>query len=263
MAEAAEEGSMAGLLDRIESAALDLRDALDFDLPDAPDFELPDVPDFNLRDELDIDLVYMAIGASDALGIGASPITDGYVFRIEEALDERDTNVQLVNVAVPDANLDTIVDVAQLALQIAEPDLVTIWVGANDVVNGVEPADFEAELDNLLDEFDGTGATLAIADLPDLTELPRFIENPDPDVTSSRIEAFNVAIQDQAQAHEAVLVRLSEEEVEDRFVSDADGFHPNDAGHARIAELFLDALEPAVAAIDAPVLPAGEFDLLA
>jgi acyl-CoA thioesterase-1 len=263
LAEAAGEGSMAGLLDRIETAALDLRDALDFDLPDAPDVELPDAPDFSLRDALDIDLVYMAIGASDALGVGASPITNGYVFRIEDALDDRDTNVQLVNVAVPDANLDTIADAAQLALQIPEPDLVTIWVGANDVVNGVEPDGFEAELDNLLDEFDGTGATVAIADLPDLTELPRFIENPDPDVTSSRIEAFNEAIRDQAQAHGAVLVPLSGEEVDDRFVSDADGFHPSDAGHARIAELFLDALEPEVAGVEAPVLPAGDFDLLA
>ena len=166
---------MAGLLDRIETAALDLRDSLNFSLPDDLNIDLPEAPDLDLRDALDIDLVYMAIGASDALGIGASPITNGYVFRIEDALDDPNTNVQLVNVAVPDATTDTIADAVQLALQTGvEPDLVTIWVGANDLTAGIDPLQFEEDLHNLLQEFDGSGATVAIADLPDLTQLPRF-----------------------------------------------------------------------------------------
>ena len=34
-------------------------------------------------------LVYLAIGASDAAAVGAEPMTDGYVYRIADALDER------------------------------------------------------------------------------------------------------------------------------------------------------------------------------
>jgi acyl-CoA thioesterase I len=256
---------MADFLDRIEAAVLDLRQSIDFDLPDAPDFNLPDAPDFNLPDVLDADLVYMAVGASDALGIGATPITNGYVFRIEDAIeDAADTNVQLVNVAVPGATTDTITDAVQLALQTGvEPDLVTIWVGANDLTAGIEPAEFEQELHNLLQEFDGSDATVAIADLPDLTALPRFRDDPSPNVTSERIDAFNQAIADEAGEHGAILVPLSDEVVEDQFVSDADGFHPNDAGHARIAELFLDAIEPGLAGSDAPVATASDLDLFA
>jgi acyl-CoA thioesterase I len=255
---------MGGILDEIEEAAFDLGDSLGFTLPDELDAELADAPALDLVDALDIDLVYMAIGASDALGIGADPPTDGYVFQIEDALEDEGANVQLVNVAIPGANLATISDAAQLALHVGpEPDLVTIWVGANDVIDGEDPAEFEQELDNLLDEFDGSGAIVAIADLPDLTDLPRFIENPDPDVTSSRIDAFNEAIHDQAQAHGAVLVPLSEEEVEDRFVSDADGFHPNDAGHARIAELFLEEIEPALGVEPVAAVSTTDLDPLA
>jgi acyl-CoA thioesterase-1 len=255
---------MAGFFDRIETAALDLADSIDFELPDVPDFELPDFPNFDLGDLLDIDLIYMAIGASDALGVGATPITNGYVFRIEDAIEDSDTNVQLVNVAVPDANTDVITDAAQLALQTGlEPDLVTIWVGANDLTAGLDPAEFEQELHNLLDELDGSGATVAIADLPDLTALPRFRDDPSPNVTSERIDAFNQAIADEAEEHGAVLVQLSDELVEERFVSDSDGFHPNDAGHAAIAEQFLAAIEPALAASDAPVASASDLDLFA
>jgi acyl-CoA thioesterase-1 len=251
---------MIGLLDRIEEAARDLGDALE-ELPDELSFNLPDRPDLDLRDALDIDLVYMAVGASDALGIGAQPLTDGYVFRIEDALEDHDTNVQLVNVAVPAANVDTITDAVQLALQVGpEPDLVTVWVGANDIIGGEDPAEFEEALDNLLDEFDGSGATVAIADLPDLTQLPRFVDDPDPDVTSSRLAAFNDAIHDQAEAHNAVLVALSAQPVEEQFVSDADGFHPNDLGHAAIAELFLDAIGPELGIEPVATLSTSELD---
>jgi lysophospholipase L1-like esterase len=97
-----------------------------------------------------------------------------------------------------------------------------------------------------LHDLNETNAFIAIADIPDLTQLPRFREDPSPSVTSGRIDAFNDAIHEQATEHDAVLVRLSDEQVEDRFVSDIDGFHPNDLGHARIAELFLDAIEPSL-----------------
>jgi acyl-CoA thioesterase-1 len=254
---------MAGIFDG-EDAAFDLRERFDFDLIDAPDFELSAMPNVDLRDALDIDLLYMGIGASDALGIGATPVTNGYVFRIEDALEDGDTNVHLVNVAIPDGTVETITDAVQLALQVApEPDVVTIWVGANDIIEGVAPEEFEEELDNLLDELNGSAATAAIADIPDLTELPRFRDITNTNVTGSRIAAFNEAIHDQAEAHGMVLVRLSGEEVEDRLVSDADGFHPNDAGHAKIAELFLEAIEPEVAADEAPTLATADLDLFA
>ena len=34
-------------------------------------------------------ITYLALGASDAAGVGAEPITRGYVFRIADELDER------------------------------------------------------------------------------------------------------------------------------------------------------------------------------
>ena len=198
---------------------------------------------------LDEDAIqYMAVGASDAVGVGATPLSNGYVFRIEDALEAEDKNVHLVNVGIPGANLEAIAQATKTALRLgANPDLVTIWVGANDLIDGVDPEDFEAVLDDLLDRLEDKEAFIVIADLPDLTKLPRFREEPLETVTGRRIEAFNRIIHNQADEHDAALVRLSEEEVEDRYVSDIDGFHPNDRGHRRIAELFLAAIEPEVA----------------
>ena len=258
------------LTDALGGFARDLPDAPRLDpsdanveLPDALDFTPPVSLDVDLHDVLDSDLLYMAIGASDAIGVGATPFTNGYVFQIEQELDNRDTDVQLVDLGIPDADLHTIADAAQFTLRLgAEPDLATVWVGANDIIDGVDPGKFAEQLDHLLHDLNETHAFIAIADIPDLTQLPRFREDPSPNVTSDRIDAFNDVIHDQAAEHEAVLVRLSDEQVEDRFVSDADGFHPNDLGHARIAELFLEVIEPNLAAGDGSPSSAADVDLL-
>jgi hypothetical protein len=51
-------------------------------------------------------LVYLAIGASDAAGVGAEPLTDGYVFRIADELDERVDHVFLAPLAIPGAGTE-------------------------------------------------------------------------------------------------------------------------------------------------------------
>jgi hypothetical protein len=178
---------MANFSDRLENLTHSIRDLGD-ELADA----LPNDLDFNLPDDLDpdpdFDLLYFAIGSSDVLGIGAEPITDGYAFRIEDALENEAGDVQLVLAAVPGANVGPIHDAVQLALRAApEPDLATVWVGANDLIGGADPEDFALALDQLLDDLEETDALVAIADIPDLTELPRFRDDPDPDVTGVRI----------------------------------------------------------------------------
>jgi lysophospholipase L1-like esterase len=198
-------------------------------------------------------VLYMAVGASDAVGVGAIPLTHGYVYRIEDGLQDRGKSVRLLNLGIPDADLNTIAEAVRVgALRLgARPDLVTIWVGANDIIDGVDRSDFEAELAKLLDDLrDKTKAFIVIADIPDLTQLPRFRANPQKSVNRERIAAFNDAIERQADKHHVPVVKLSEEPVEDRYVSDIDGFHPSDEGHRRIANLFLAVILPEVAERD-------------
>ena len=90
-----------------------------------------------------------------------------------------------------------------------EPDLVTIWTGANDVIRGEDVDDFEAALEDMFERLrERTDGVIVAANIPDLTELPRFRENPDEDVTRERIEAFNEAIAEQAADHDVLLVDL-------------------------------------------------------
>ena len=87
---------------------------------------------------------------------------------------------------------------------------------------------------------------IVAANIPDLTELPRFRDDPDDDVTRERIEEFNEAIAARAEDHDVLLVDLYSEPVEDDLVSDRDGFHPNNEGHREIAGRFLEVILPAL-----------------
>ena len=183
---------------------------------------------------------YAALGASDAVGIGASPVTDGYVYLLSRRVNFNGARrgASLHNFGVLGALADQIA-AGPLEQAIAvNPGVVTLWTGSNDVVSGVTVDAFAASLDRILAGLRArTNATVFVADLADLTRAPRFRTLPDPDVTSQRIAAFNQRIADVVAARGCVLVRLSALPIDDSIFA-ADGFHPNNAGHQRIADAF-------------------------
>src|ERR687892_1696832 len=172
-------------------------------------------------------IIYLAIGASDAAGVGATPLTRGYVFRIADELDQRVDQVFLAPLAIPGAGTEQLDAALELFLESEiEPDLVTVWTGANDVIRGEDADDFEDEFEAIFDRLrDRSDGVIVIASIPDLTELPRFREDPDEDVTRERIEEFNEVIAEQADDYDALVVDLYDEPIEDDLVRDEDGFH--------------------------------------
>ncbi len=193
-------------------------------------------------------IIYLAIGASDAAGVGAEPLTKGYVYRIADELDQRVDQVFLAPLAIPGAGTEQLGAALELLLKSeVEPNLVTVWTGANDVIDGEDADDFKDDLEDIFDQLrERTDGVIVAANIPDLTELPRFREHPDDDVTHKRIKEFNKAIAELAEDYDVLVVDLYSEPVEDQLVSDKDGFHPNDAGHQRIAEAFLAVILPAL-----------------
>lgn len=196
----------------------------------------------------DITFFYLALGASDAAGVGALPMTEGYVFLIKAELDKHFPGVALLNLGVPGARIDLIKEQVRVSTQVGtKANLITLWTGGNDLVHGDDPRRFQSDLrvipENLRKHKE---AVIVVANLPDLTQLPRFRREPDPDVTPDRVKAFNRAIEQEAKAIDALIVDLFAQPVREELVFDVDGFHPNDAGHREIARLFLNAIKPAL-----------------
>lgn len=190
--------------------------------------------------------IYTAFGASDATGVGAFPLTEGYVFLIKAELDKRIPGVALLNLGIPGARIDLIKEAVRAAAQIGtKANLVTLWTGANDLIRGDSPQRFQEDFLFILHTVKNKiSSTIVVANLPDLTALPRFRSKPNANVTIERVRAFNQAIEQEARAAQVPVVDLFAEPLGDDLVSDIDGFHPNDAGHRRIAQLFLAAIVP-------------------
>jgi len=192
-------------------------------------------------------VVYVALGASDAVGIGAQPLSEGYVNVIFRQVEGKSSRAKLENFGIAGALIDEIVALELPRAIDARPRIVTLWTGSNDVIRGATVDAFAASLDGLLSDLQSrTSATVFVADLADLTKAPMFRNAPDPDVTADRVAAFNARIESVAAARGAVLVRLSAMPIDDSIFA-GDGFHPNNAGHRRIADLFWAQIEPRLA----------------
>lgn len=188
--------------------------------------------------------VYAALGASDAVGVGASPLSRGYVFLIADRIAAARTGVDLRNLGIPGAQIDSFVSIMLPRAVETDPEIITVWAGSNDLVAGMSPQEFGTQLNTLLSELRSrTGAQIFIGDLIDLTKAPRFRSEPDKDVTRSRIDAFNARISSTAGANGAVLVRLSAAPLDDSLFS-GDGFHPSNEGYARLADAFWEEIAP-------------------
>lgn len=191
-------------------------------------------------------LVYNAIGTSDSLGVGAFPLADGYTFRIQDELKDQGRNVALFHIALPGANTDLVASAVQTAVDSGlNAELATVWVGANDLINGVPVETFALDLDSLLTSVqEEMEAYVILANIPSLPDLPSFVEEPLPEVTAERVDKYNTVIENQAKARGIPVVDLADDTIDGHLVNDFDGIHPDDDGHERLAKLFMNIIRP-------------------
>ena len=189
-------------------------------------------------------IVYAGMGASDAVGVGATPNTRGYVYLLAGRMRALGHETTLVNTGISGAQIDELLDPQLDEAVGAQPGIVTIWTGSNDVIAGMDPDGFATQLDALLGALRArTQATIYIGNLVDLTSVPLFRLFPNANVTVARIDAFNQRIETAAATHECTVVRLSDIPFDDSMFF-VDGFHPNNSGYEQMADAFWAAIEP-------------------
>ena len=204
--------------------------------------------------------VYVALGASDSIGVGADrPAVEGWVPRVHAGLPPR---TRLVNLGIGGATLEDIVRRELPSALDARPRWVTVWAGVNDLARGVPRDRFSSELDSLLAELrsasnGGDERTVLLLNIPDLRQLPAFA-SVDPALLDATVRDWNQAIAATAARHNVQVVDLyahwDELARHPEYLS-ADGFHPSSAGYGRIAALVLDALDQDVSPPPASLRP--------
>jgi lysophospholipase L1-like esterase len=188
-------------------------------------------------------LTYVAIGASDAVGIGtANPETDGWVPRFGAQLG---SNVQVVNLGVSGSTLSQALQEQLGPALDAQPDVVTVWLAVNDLNAQVPLDSYAADLDTLLGQLQTTHARVLVGNVPDLAAVAAY-RGIDPAPLRDEEDRWNAVIAETSARHGATLVDLYshwQEIAEHPEYLSADGFHPSTAGYQALAEVFAGALQ--------------------
>jgi acyl-CoA thioesterase I len=193
--------------------------------------------------------LYVALGASDAVGVGAErPTTQSWPQVLYREAMPRAT--VFVNLAVEGSTVgQALAGQIPEALRL-EPSVATVSFGVNDLRAGVEAGEFERGLGELVRLLRRGGATrVLVGNVPPVDRLPAYLADggrtfPPPAEVVAVVARYNEAITRVAGEEGAELVdlwaagqRARSDGSEPSLVS-ADGFHPSTEGHVRIAKAF-------------------------
>ncbi len=183
---------------------------------------------------------YAAMGASETYGIGVTPRTRSYPYLVERALRAR----HFVDVGIPGATLDAgYQEELSRALDI-RPSLVTVLFGTNDILAGYSRASFLSDLRDLVTTLRMARAQVLIVGLPDLSYFPRVRRSGIKGV-HALVTSWNAGMRAVAQStgsHFLDLEAYSKILAQHPNYIDADGLHPGNEAHARLAVLIVRAV---------------------
>lgn len=188
---------------------------------------------------------YVALGDSTVYGMGASSQSMSYVSRISQRLREAYPQAQLTNLGVSGATSHDVVARQLRQAVTLRPNLVTLSIGPNDIMQGMDMDQYERNITTILRGLnDETTATVVVNSIPDLGVTP-VIAGLQPlarMAISSYTAMFNDILQRSTGVYAIDLVDLygpSQQHVpHHRELVANDGFHPSDHGYARWADLM-------------------------
>jgi lysophospholipase L1-like esterase len=187
---------------------------------------------------------YVAIGASDTVGVGASdPRTGSWPALVAARLPAAS---DYVNLGVSGSLASQAArDQLPTALGL-RPQLVTIWLAVNDLNASVTATDYTTALRSVIAPLvSGTAARIFVGNVPDLRSVPAYAGT-DQAALLTRITAYNAAIAALAATFPGRVTVVDLFTGSGPLVStitvSADGFHPSNAGYALIADRFAKAI---------------------
>ena len=192
-------------------------------------------------------IIYVALGDSTGSGVGARE--GGYVARLFKRIEERRAGSRLTNLCVSGATTEDLLR-GQLERGVAaNPDLVTVGIGINDIGHGVTLDQFSRNYEQILTTLkEKTRARIVVTNLPDISTAPR-IPGPMRNEYQQQIVQFSRRLEEIASRHGVSVFDIytitTEELASHPEYFSSDGFHPSDPGY----EMWAQQMWPAIAKV--------------
>jgi lysophospholipase L1-like esterase len=190
--------------------------------------------------------VFLALGDESVLGLGASSARSGFVGRIHERLQRVLPGIGLEKLAAPGMMATDLVARVRARGPEPAPLVVTVAIGASDVLAGTPPERFQADVDALVGLLAATAPLVVVHLLPDLALTPRLRRTRRSRAVRARVDAFNDILRAAGRRHGAAIADLdlwSHAAYDDPLLYAADGQNLSDEGHAVWAQLTWPAFE--------------------
>jgi acyl-CoA thioesterase I len=186
---------------------------------------------------------YLALGDSYTIGTGASDESHSYPSIIASRLSESTgRQVDLANPAINGYTTDDLIRHELPYVQRLKPDLVSILIGVNDLVQGRTANQFTLRLGQIYDEVAGLGlphGRVAAISIPTWSYAPAAADFGGSDHVQTLTNTFNTAAEKEAIGRGFTWVDISEAStaaVGSAGWIAADNLHPGNAQYATWAE---------------------------
>jgi acyl-CoA thioesterase-1 len=193
---------------------------------------------------------YLALGDSYTIGTGASSKSHNYPSILSARLTK--TTGRKVDLTNPAVNGFTTLDLIQKELGHVDrlkPQLVSILIGVNDLVQGRTPDQYRSSLAQIYDSVAAlrlpAGRVVAIS-LPDWSVVPAAADYGDPAALRRLTDTFNSIAKREADARGFTWVDItaaSTSAMESPGWISSDRLHPGDAHYAAWADLIWEAVK--------------------
>jgi acyl-CoA thioesterase I len=191
-------------------------------------------------------ITYVALGDSTGVGIGAR--NGGYVKRLASRLELVRPQSRVMNLCVSGAATPDLIR-SQLGPAIrANPDLITVGIGINDIGHGVGVEQFAKNFDEIIKKLRAeTIAVILVSNLPDISSSLRV-----PVAMRAQSQVFiaqynqrlqEIATRNGVAVFDVYTLTHNELPRHPEYFS-ADGFHPSDEGYQLWADHMWPLIEP-------------------
>jgi len=196
---------------------------------------------------------YVALGDSYTIGTSVAAVErwpNQLVARLAAVAATSGTPSPLELVGNPAVNGFTTRDVIAVELPELErlrPDLVSLLIGTNDVIQGIAEEPYRRNLAAILDAVQAQVPPSRVFGVttPDYTVTPAGGDYGDPAIQSARLRRYNAIFEGVLSEHGIAIVDIHDislEAARDRSLIAGDGLHPSGAQYAR----WVDRIAPVV-----------------
>lgn len=189
-------------------------------------------------------ITYAAIGDSLTSGVGADTFKEVYPYLIAEKINETGKSVSLENFSAPGAKTQDLINVLLDPAVKAQPDIITLLIGVNDIHNHIGLEQFKKNYQIILDRLTKeTSAKIYLINIPRIGSntiiLPPL--NFYFDVETDR---YNEVIKELAATYNLTYIDLNSP-TKDLLKKDGahysvDSFHPSAVGYKLWAQIIYD-----------------------